>query len=224
MPSPFERHLLQLPIAGAHQIGNAALAVTAAWEALYHSPYHADTYDVVDGLKATRINARLETVQQSPRVILDGAHNPVEAKATVQAVRDHWLQPPASSLQSPASRTSHSTLPRLHLVVGILADKDQRAMVREFASIADSVVVTQPPLAERMLAGFRAHLADDAVTYEPSPGRALDIALERAWGDDIVLVTGSMFLAGALRERCVPEQQILERRSSALIPPSVTSV
>jgi dihydrofolate synthase/folylpolyglutamate synthase len=200
---------VRVAVPGAHQAENASLAASASQFAF---PEGISADAIRCGLDGVRINARLETVQLNPRVILDGAHNPIEAKATARAIRDHYLPPP----------TSHLPRPRLHLVVGILADKNQRAMVREFASIADSVVVTQPPLEQRtgspdrMLAGFRAHLAEDALTYEPSPERALDLALARASSDDIVLVTGSMFLAGALRERWCPEQQILERRSSAI--------
>jgi dihydrofolate synthase/folylpolyglutamate synthase len=204
--STFEN--LYLPVPGGHQVDNAALAIGAAVASGIDTSVSSEA--IHSGIARTRINARLETVQEDPRVILDGAHNPIEAKATVQAMRDHWLSQPGADV------------PRVHLVVGILADKDQRAMVREFTSIADSVVVTQPPLVERiggperMLAVFRERLPADAVSYEPSPERTLDLALARASNDDIVLVTGSMFLAGALRERWVSEKRILKRRSAAL--------
>jgi hypothetical protein len=65
-----------------------------------------------------------------------------------------------------------------------------------------------------MLRLFRRALGDDAVVFEPSHARALDLALEQARPDDVVCVAGSMFLAGALRERWVPEARILERRSA----------
>jgi dihydrofolate synthase/folylpolyglutamate synthase len=106
--------------------------------------------------------------------------------------------------------------------VGILADKDQSPMVRALASVADSVVVTQPPLGERtgdprrMLTGFASALGERNVIFEPAPERALDLALERASPEDVVCVTGSMFLVGALRGRWVPEEQILQRRTAAL--------
>jgi dihydrofolate synthase / folylpolyglutamate synthase len=221
-----------LPLIGDHHVADGALsiaAVTAFADArgLDDERGFDNLYaeSLTDGLNPVRINARLETVQHNPRVILDGAHNPVEAKATAAAIRDHWF-PSERGAQPPSAvdHTPHSTLhtPQVHLVVGILADKDQPAMVREFASVADTVVVTQPPLGvrigepTRIIEGFRKRLPHDAVTYEPSPERALDIALRRASKHDIVCVTGSMFLAGALRERWVPEEQILRTRSSAI--------
>jgi folylpolyglutamate synthase/dihydropteroate synthase len=54
------------------------------------------------------------------------------------------------------------------------------------------------------------------VTLEPDPQRALDLALDDARSKDLICVTGSMFLVGALRARWVPEDRILQRRSAAL--------
>ncbi len=197
---------LRVPLAGAHQVRNAALAVAAALALARDEGRALDDAQVRAGLASVRITGRLETVQKAPRVLLDGAHNPVEARMLARALGEHWLTGGA----------------RLHLVAGILADKDQQAMVRALASVATSVVVTQPPLAERtgdperMLRLFAAALGAGAVSFEPSPERALDAALSRARRRDVVCVTGSMFLVGALRERWVPEEQILERRSAAL--------
>jgi folylpolyglutamate synthase/dihydropteroate synthase len=107
-------------------------------------------------------------------------------------------------------------------VCGILADKDQASMVRALASVADRVVVTQPPLVERqgdparMVALFEAALGRKHVAFERDPMWALDLALERARVSDLVVVTGSMFLVGHIRERWVPEARILRRRTARL--------
>ncbi len=197
---------LRLPLAGAHQASNAALAVAAAIAFGERAGRGIDERAMRDGLAATRLSGRMETVQASPRVLLDSAHNPVGARSLAAALRAHWLGRGV----------------RLHMVVGILADKEQAPMVRAVASVAHSVVVTQPPLVERtgdperMLATFRTSLGTRRVFFEPAPDRALDLALERATPKDIVCVTGSMFLVGALRERWVPEDQILRQRSAAI--------
>lgn len=197
---------LRLPLAGAHQASNAALAIAAAIAFGESQARCIDERTVRDGLASVRLSGRMETVQASPRVVLDSAHNPVEVRSLAAELRAHWLRRGV----------------RLHLVVGILADKEQAPMVRALASVADSVAVTQPPLAERtgdperMLAAFRAALGARRVVFEPAPERALDLALGRAAPKDIVCVTGSMFLVGALRERWAPEEQILRRRSAAI--------
>lgn len=198
---------VRVPLAGPHQAANAAVAAAAALAFASKTGRPIPPAAVRDGIAATRINGRMEVMQQSPPVILDSAHNPVEAVALARTLREGWLA---------AGR-------RLHLVCGILADKDQPAMVRALAPIAASVAVTQPPLAERagdpdrMVALFRHALGGAAVAFETSPDAALDRALAAASDDGgLVCVTGSMYLVGAIRSRWVPEDQILTRRTAAL--------
>jgi dihydrofolate synthase/folylpolyglutamate synthase len=111
---------------------------------------------------------------------------------------------------------------RVILLAGILGDKERRPMVSALSGIADRVVVTRPPLEERagdageVAAMFAREVGARRVALEPSPERALGLALEQARPNDLVCVTGSMFLVGALRARWVPEERILRTRTSAL--------
>ncbi|MHB8376273.1 MAG: bifunctional folylpolyglutamate synthase/dihydrofolate synthase [Dehalococcoidia bacterium] len=200
---------LRLPLAGAHQVTNAALAVAAAQQLGAAAGRDVTEAHVREGLARVRLSGRLELMSGEPRVLLDSAHNPIEARRLAQALRDHELRP-----------AGRSRRPRLHLVVGILADKDQPLMVRALAGVAERVIVTQPPLEERagdpehMVELFRRALGDRHVRFEPSPERALDLALSSAAARDVVCVTGSMFLVGALRARWVPERRILRRRTA----------
>jgi dihydrofolate synthase/folylpolyglutamate synthase len=197
---------LRLALAGAHQAKNAALAVAAAQAFADSTGAPLTEHAIRSGLERVRVNCRLERVQDEPCVLLDGAHNPVEARALAAALRAHWLRRGV----------------RLLLVLGVLADKDQPAMLRALAPVADRAWLTQPPLAERigdperMLRLLRGALGARNVVFAPEPPRALDAALAAARPRDIVCVTGSMYLAGALRERWVPEHRILKRRSAAL--------
>jgi dihydrofolate synthase/folylpolyglutamate synthase len=196
----------ELPLMGSHQASNAAMAVDALLALGERTGMVIDKAAIRAGLAAVRINGRMETVQESPRVILDGAHNPAEARALAAALDEHV-----------ARRGT-----KIHLVCGILADKDQAAMVRALAPVAASVVVTQPPLVQRqgepagMIALFEQHVGAKNVRFEEDPSAAFDLALSRARSADAVVATGSMFLIGHLRERWVPEATILRRRSSAL--------
>ncbi len=195
-----------VPLAGAHQVKNAATAIAAAF-AFAGDTQEISEQDVRHGLDRVRLSGRLEQVHDAPRVLLDSAHNPAEAHSLARALSDHWLRDGGAT--------------KLHLVAGILADKDQPAMVRAFAPVAHRVVLTQPPLSERigdperMLALFRKALGVANVVFEPSHERALDLALRAAGERDIVCVAGSMFLVGALRGRWVPEERILRCRTAA---------
>lgn len=196
---------LRTPLLGDHQITNAAVAAAAAL-AFFGDCDDAHAHAVRCGLAAAQLNGRLECVQETPRVLLDSAHNPVEAQHL------------ARTLRADMARRGG----RLHLVCGILDDKDQASMVRALAPVATRVTVTRPPLVERagdparMLALFRHALGDDAVTLEAGPHRAVERAIADAAAGDAVCVAGSMFLIGAVRERWVAEERILEKRSAAL--------
>jgi hypothetical protein len=67
-----------------------------------------------------------------------------------------------------------------------------------------------------MVALFERALGRANVRYEPAPEQALDLALSDARPSDVVCVTGTMFLVGALRSRWVPEHEILARRTAAV--------
>jgi dihydrofolate synthase / folylpolyglutamate synthase len=196
---------LRVPLLGDHQVTNAALAVAAAVAFSGESGMSVDQA-IRCGLGSVRLSGRLERVQESPLVLLDSAHNPVEARQLARSLGAHVPRDGA----------------RLHLVCGILADKDQASMVRALAAVAHRVTVTQPPLAERvgdpgtMLALFRKLLSQSAVAFEEDPHRALDRALQDARSGDVVCVTGSMFLVGAVRGRWMPEERILTERSAAI--------
>jgi dihydrofolate synthase/folylpolyglutamate synthase len=201
---------VRVPLAGRHQARNAAIAIAASFAFAANTGMPVSADDVARGLDGTRpgghISGRLERVHDAPRVLLDGAHNPAGARELAAALREHVLRRGV----------------RLHLVCGILGDKEQPPMVRALADVAYSVIVTQPPLVERAgdperTAGlFEAALGRRRVRYEPEPARALDAAIAAARSRDVVCVTGSMYLVGALRERWVPEETILRRRHAGL--------
>lgn len=199
---------LRIPLAGAHQVANASLAVAAA-QAFGEATGRVVVAEAIrDGLAAVRISGRLEGVQTSPLVLLDSAHNPGGARQLAAALREHWLR--------------RGT--RIHLVVGVLADKDQPAIVRALAPVASRVTITQPPLSERagdperMVRAFSRALREHNITYVERYDEALEAALASARERDIIVVTGSMFLVGALRERWMPEREILRRRSAVIGP------
>ena len=154
---------LHVPLLGDHQVTNAAVAAAAA--IAFSGKCGAVTERAIQcGLESTRLSGRLERVREAPLVLLDSAHNPVEARHLAQTLRTQVLRDGA----------------RLHLFCGILADKDQASMVRALAAVATRVTVTQPPLPERvgdpstMVALFRKALGDAAVTFAEDPNRALD--------------------------------------------------
>jgi dihydrofolate synthase/folylpolyglutamate synthase len=176
---------LYLPVHGAYQATNAAIAVTAA-EAFFGEPFTPDL--VTEAFATFRTPGRLEVVGHEPLVILDGAHNVAGAEALVQALEEEF---------PPGPRT---------LVVGLMREKDPTVMLAALgATEADWVFASTAP-------SPRAHpaheLADAAFELGVDPERveALETvqeAVARALAvtppEGQIVVAGSLYLVGAAR-------------------------
>jgi dihydrofolate synthase/folylpolyglutamate synthase len=124
-------------------------------------------------------------VATGPDIYLDGAHNPASARELAAALRE--------------MRTSYRSVV---LVIGVLADKDFHGIVSELVPLADRVIVTMPAYARaldpRILAGeVRAIHAD--VSTAGTVGRAIEQAREQAGRNDLILITGSLYVVGDAR-------------------------
>lgn len=173
--------LLHIPFAGDHQLENAAAAVEALRIAgLCDSEISA-------GIAKAAIPARFEYIKGTPDIIIDGAHNPDGARTLADALR------------------SLAGNRRIIAVAGILEDKDYGEMIKILAPCFDTVI-TADSFSPRELTSER--LAHDMSRYtHAEPGgdfkSALKTALALARDDDIVVICGSLYLAGALRPLCI---------------------
>src|SRR5690606_27420154 len=124
-------HVFHLPLPGAFQAANAAAAIGAvrALPNLPAGPIPAEVIEV--GLAATRFPGRMEIVQDSPQVVLDGAHSP-EKMANLMASIPYLGDPE-----------------RRILVLGALSGHDYRTMAEIAARRAHEVIVTAPKAVER---------------------------------------------------------------------------
>ncbi|MFG1843512.1 bifunctional folylpolyglutamate synthase/dihydrofolate synthase [Micromonospora sp. NPDC049175] len=115
-----------IPLHGAHQAQNAAVAL-AAVEAFLGAGARRqlDVETVREGFASASSPGRLERVRNAPTVLLDGAHNPHGMKATVTALQEEFA------------------FSKLVAVVGVLADKDAEAMLELLEPVVDQVVVTR---------------------------------------------------------------------------------
>jgi dihydrofolate synthase/folylpolyglutamate synthase len=174
---------LEVSLIGRHQQGNAATAV-AAVECLAASGYPVPVEAIFSGMKAAAWPGRLEIMAQDPLVILDGAHNEDGARQLARALQ--------------------GIIPhrKLYLVLGLLADKSARDVLGHLVPLAAGVVVTRPPspraLPPAQLAREVAALGGEAVVEEDI-GRALALARAKAGSEDVVCVTGSLYLVGWAR-------------------------
>ncbi|MBM3716955.1 MAG: dihydrofolate synthase [Actinobacteria bacterium] len=178
---------LYLPLYGAHQGANAALAV-AAVESLIgggSQPLNADV--VADGLGNATSPGRLQLVGTAPTVLVDAAHNPHGARALVAALDEAF------------------DIDEWGAVVGILDGKDAVGIVDALAGAVARVFATAPDSDRATDPDAVADIAEERdlpVTVHPSLEDAADAAREWASASDrrAVVIAGSVVLAGeALR-------------------------
>jgi dihydrofolate synthase/folylpolyglutamate synthase len=182
-----------LPLYGAHQAQNAALAL-AAVEALSGDQALADDL-VREALGGATSPGRLEIVRRGPTVLLDAAHNPHGAAALVEAVRDSFTFDPLIG------------------VVAMMNDKDVEGVLGELEPVLTQIVCTRSSTDRSMSADELGDVARDLFgDHRVVVHDRLDDALEEAvtlaetggsGGESIgsggVLVTGSVITVGEAR-------------------------
>jgi dihydrofolate synthase/folylpolyglutamate synthase len=186
-----------LPLHGAHQAQNAALAI-AAVEAFAGGKELEGGLDidvVRQTLGGTSSPARLEVVRRSPTVLVDAAHNPHGAQATADALQESFSFSPLIG------------------VVAVMADKDVEGLLGAFEPVMATVVCTQNSTPRSMRAEVLADIARGVFGADRvEVAVRLDDAIEKAvglaesgqvddigWGGGGVLVTGSVITAGEAR-------------------------
>ena len=174
---------LRLGLRGAHQLQNAAVAL-ACLELLDQKGLRVPDAAIHEGLAATRWPGRLEEVAQRPLVLLDGAHNPDGVEALVAAL--DALYPGRG----------------VHLVFGVLADKEHGPMMRRLFPRCASLHLTPVPSPRSLSPEAYAPLARSLcgeVHLHPSLEDAFGAARANASGDELVLCAGSLYLVGSAR-------------------------
>jgi dihydrofolate synthase / folylpolyglutamate synthase len=166
---------IQCPLAGEHQVENAATAAVSLMQ--LGIPDSA----IESGIAAARWPGRLECVSESPEIILDGAHNPAGARA-LAAYIDRFY----------SSR-------RVRLIYGAMRDK----AIEEIGGIlfprAHQVIVTAPRQARAFSPEAMREIAEHPnLITAPAIEDALALVRDATPGD-AVFITGSLFLVAEAR-------------------------
>jgi dihydrofolate synthase / folylpolyglutamate synthase len=183
-----------LPLHGAHQAQNAAIALAAVEAFLGAGVEKAlDPETVRAGFAAATSPGRLERVRSAPTILLDAAHNPHGMAATVAALEEEFA------------------FRRLIAVVSILQDKDAHAILELLEPVVDAIVVTRNTSTRSMPAAELAVVAteifgEERVRVEPAFPDAIEAAVTLAESDLDgepsgvgVLITGSVFTVADAR-------------------------
>jgi dihydrofolate synthase/folylpolyglutamate synthase len=185
-----------LPLHGAHQAANAALALAAA-EAFFGAgkDRRLDIEAVQQGFLSVTTPGRLEPVRAAPTVLLDAAHNPQGATALAAAIGEEFA------------------FRKLVGVVAMMGDKDVTGMLSALEPVLSEIVVTTNSSPRAMdadeLAGYALPIfGHDRIEVRPRLDDAIEAAVSLA--EDVaepdepvsgagVLVTGSVVTVGEAR-------------------------
>ncbi len=192
---------LLVPLYGAHQAQNAAMALAAVEAFLGAEPLDAEL--VHGAFEEVTSPGRLEVIRRSPSIVLDAAHNPHGAQAVAAALEDSFVFNPLVG------------------VIGVMADKDADGLLAALEPVLAEVVVTASSTARAMPAEELGEVArgifgTDRVTVVPRLDDAITAAVTLAeqggvYGSGGVLVTGSVVTVGDARRMLKPRERSRER-------------
>ncbi len=175
-----------VPLAGEHQASNCGL-VLAVIDRLTDCGFNLPNARVIQGLETTVTPGRMEMLPQQPRILLDGAHNPMAMRALVRSIGAHV---PYDSMV---------------MIVGCAADKDVDELLRQVALGADKIIFTRakgnPRACEpSTLASRFVEISPKMYQTADNLKEALSIAARAASRDDLICITGSFYLVGEAKK------------------------
>jgi len=177
-------YMLSTP--GEHQVKNAILSIDIA-EAIGIS--HTS---IQRGLKKAKQPMRMEVVSRKPLVILDGAHNTDKMKTTVNTM---------GQINTPNPRPTH-------LVLGFSGNKDIKKMLKQLRALNPaSIACTRNTINSFRKVASPNDLAMQCKKLFPktkislfmNPTDAFVWSTEQAKSTDTILVTGSLFVSGEIK-------------------------
>ncbi len=183
---------LTVNLHGSHQILNAVTAL-GALEVLDELGYLVSNEAMITGLTKVEWPGRLEMVCSSPRVFLDGAHNPAGAHVLKESLEKEF------------------EYKRLILIIGIMRDKNYKSILQTLAPIADHLILTQPNIPRAASPGLLQKALErngEKVEIVEGVQRAIDRGLSMASSEDLLCITGSLYTVGEARAYFLPKERL----------------
>lgn len=183
---------LTITLNGAHQRTNAAVAVMTLEVLRQYSALVVEDEALEEGLRTAAWPGRLEMVRRKPRILVDGAHNPEGAEMLADALKNTYRYD------------------RLHLMMGMVENKNHHDTIKHILPIVDSIIVTEPNYRMKKSANELAELIQDLRQQTPG-SRPFELIVEKDWqaalgklqqltGDaDLGVVTGTLYLVADVR-------------------------
>jgi dihydrofolate synthase/folylpolyglutamate synthase len=181
--SKFEH--LAVPLMGEHQAINCGLALSII-DRLKGRGIAINDARAMEGLAKVTLPGRMEMLSQTPRVLVDGAHNAASLDAMMKAIGQHI---PYDSMV---------------VIFGCCADKDVSGMLQRISSGADKVIFTRVESVRTAdpneLAAQYVELYGKMAQVAADLDEALAIANRAVTKEDLICITGSFYLVGEAKK------------------------
>lgn len=177
---------IEIEMIGPHQIKNAAISLMALQVLIDNKELLIDSSTIYKGMKQTSWPGRFEILFRDPTVIIDGAHNFEGAKSLKETLSLYKYR-------------------KLIMVVGILEDKNIKKYFETIMTIVDHLIITEPQVE-------RAAKVEEVIDVVGGISQKIDIHQQKNWqkaiqealristSEDLVIVTGSLFLISDVRK------------------------
>ncbi len=172
-------HDLYVNLLGDHQLSNVSLALCAL-EILSENGFPVKESTIREGLSNIEWMGRLEIVKERPKIILDGAHNTSGMRALTKYISENLKGR------------------RIVCIFGVMKDKDFKGMAKLVLSWAEKLIITKPSLDRALDVKELKKLLPFAYPAD-SVREALENAKKEVGEDDVIVVTGSLFLVAEAR-------------------------
>lgn len=171
---------LNIPLIGEFQASNAATAVVTVLS-LRNTAITINETDIRQGLKNVDWPGRMQLFREEPDILVDGAHSPMAIEAIIRSMRTIWPDR------------------KLIFIFAANRDKDIGGMLRPISKEAKSLILTRFDWPRAAKPSDIALLVEGA-ECDVIETNGLNIALEKARNiaakDDLIVITGSLYLAG----------------------------
>lgn len=164
---------------GQHQMRNMGLAITAFLEVARNLSLTVKVPLIRQGVSKASVPGRFEQISQN--VFLDGAHNPASAKMLKETIAQQFQEEP------------------VHIVMGILKDKDVAGVLRELEEVCDDFVFVEVESEQQRLMPADALMEQSKATKTQVATNALQAVLEKKKEPGFVIMTGSLYLLAQWR-------------------------
>lgn len=182
---------IRLPLLGAHQPGNACCAIAAAIALRERRGWNIPDISIAIGLAAVKWPGRMEVLSRKPLVIVDCAHNRAAVDALMNTVEELYPRRPITAL------------------VGMMADKEYGYCLSRIAAASRRVYCVSVGLPRALTPMAAAEVCRPHCSHCVAAGtveQGLDLALKQLPEEDLLLVCGSVYVAGAARRHLLTEK------------------